>query len=342
MTAARPLRTRTTSVVIGLLIATILVLALSLMLGSRYVPLAQTLAVLSGGGTAEARAVILDFRLPRTLSGWIGGAALAVAGTIMQAHTRNRLADPGLMGVSAGAALAVVAAMTLFGARTPQSYVGFAVVGAALGLFAALSIGFAASRRVDSSPATLVLAGAAVSAFLGAITGILLLLDSAALERYRFWTVGSLAAVRGVEVLTVAAPMIGVGLVLAVLHARSLDVLALGEALAASLGRSVATTRVVGLAIVTVLVGGAIACCGSLAFVGLVVPNALRLIGCATHRWLIPLAALGGGMFTVLADITGRFLVHPGELAVGVVLSVIGGPLFMALVARQARGGVRM
>jgi iron complex transport system permease protein len=329
-------------VLVALTAGTVTVTALSLMVGSRYVPLSDVFAVMGGTGSAEARAVINDFRLPRTLSGLAGGSALAVAGVIMQAHTRNRLADPGLMGVSAGAAVAVVAAMSFFGASTPLGYVGFAVLGAALGLVAALAIGFAASRRVDSSPATLILAGAAVSAFLSAITGIVLLLDSAALERYRFWTVGSLAAVRGFEVLAIASPMIVVGLILALLHSRSLDVLALGEALASALGRSIAGTRIAGLAVVTLLVGGAIACCGSLAFVGLVVPNALRILGVTSHRWLIGLAALGGGTLTVAADIAGRFLVHPGELAVGVVLSIIGGPLFIALVVRQARGGVRL
>ncbi|CAN5529844.1 iron chelate uptake ABC transporter family permease subunit [soil metagenome] len=342
MTAGSQSGARLTSVLAGLTAGTVVVTALSLMMGSRYVPVADLLAVLSGGGSPEAKAVINDFRLPRTLSGLAGGSALAVAGVIMQAHTRNRLADPGLMGVSAGAAVAVVAAMSFFGASTPLGYVGFAVVGAALGLVSALAIGFAASRRVDSSPATLILAGAAVSAFLSAITGILLLLDSAALERYRFWTVGSLAAVRGFDVLAIASPMIVVGLILALLHSRSLDVLALGEALASALGRSIALTRIAGLAVVTLLVGGAIACCGSLAFVGLVVPNALRLLGVTAHRWLIGLAALGGGTLTLAADILGRFLVHPGELAVGVVLSIVGGPLFIALVVRQARGGVRL
>jgi len=332
----------TTGVLAGMVIATMLVIALSLMLGSRFIPPPEVFAVLTGGGSAEARAVLHDFRLPRTLSGLAGGSALAVAGVIMQAHTQNRLADPGLMGVSAGASVAVVAAMSIFGASTPRGYVGFAVVGAALGLTAALAIGFAASRRVDSSPATLVLAGAAVSAFLGAVTGILLLLDSAALEQYRFWTVGSLAAVRGFEVLEIASPMILAGLALALLHSRSLDVLTLGEALTAALGRSILRTRIAGLGVVTLLVGGAIASCGSLAFVGLVVPNALRLLGITSHRWLIGLAAIGGGTLTLLADIAGRYLVHPGELAVGVVLSIVGGPLFIALVVRQARGGMRL
>lgn len=342
MTSGALTTRNTTGVLVGFVISTLLVTALSLMFGSRYIPWQEAFAVLTGGGSAEARAVVLEFRLPRTVSGLSGGAALAVAGVIMQAHTQNRLADPGLMGVSAGASVAVVAAMSILGASTPLGYVGFAVAGAGLGLAASLTIGFAASRRVDSSPATLVLAGAAVSAFLSAITGILLLLDSAALDQYRFWTVGSLGAVRGDEVLVIASPMILAGLVFALLHSRSLDVLALGETLAAALGRSIVGTRMVGLGVVTLLVGGAIACCGSLAFVGLVVPNALRLLGITSHRWLITLAIGGGGTLTLLADIVGRFLVHPGELPVGVVLSIVGGPLFIALVVRQARGGMRL
>ncbi|WP_045744853.1 FecCD family ABC transporter permease [Actinoplanes rectilineatus] len=323
------------------LVPGVLVLAvaavLSVLIGSRTLSPATVLDALTGGGDAEAVAVVLEYRLPRTVAGLLGGAALAVAGVVMQGHTRNRLADPGLLGVSAGSAVAVVLAITVFGVATPAGFLPFAFTGAAAGCVLVTVVGMAASRRRDASPATLVLAGAAVSALLGAATGVLLLLDSAALSTYRFWTVGSLAALRGYDTVAVAAPFVLAGLILAAGHARALDVVGLGDDVSRGLGRHPLRTRLTGLCTVTLLVGGAVACCGSLAFVGLVVPNAVRLVTGGTHLPLLGLSAVLGAALTLFADVTGRLLVHPAELPVGVVLSLIGGPVFIALVIRTNR-----
>ncbi|RAE30254.1 iron ABC transporter permease, partial [Burkholderia multivorans] len=168
-------------------------------------------------------------RVPRTLFGLFGGAALAAAGVVIQGHTRNPLADPGLVGVTAGASLAVVLSIPVLGLATPAEYLWSASLGAGLGAAVVLVIGVVANRRRDASPASLVLAGAAVSALLGAISGVVLLLDQAALDVYRFWTVGSLAGSRGLDSLSLVAPLMIAGAILAAAQSRSLDALALGS-----------------------------------------------------------------------------------------------------------------
>lgn len=312
-------------------------LLLGLTIGSRALDPATVWAALQVRADAEARAIVLEQRLPRTLIGIVGGAALAVAGAVIQGHTRNPLADPGLLGITAGSSLAVVAAMTVLGLTTPSGYLGAAFVGAALGTTVVVLIGLAASRRRDASPASLVLAGTAVSALLSAVTGVLLLLDSAALDLFRFWTVGSLSAGRGLEVLGAALPAILVGGAIALGHARALDVLALGDDIASSLGRRLLPNRLLGLASVTLLVGGATVAIGSLGFVGLVGPHLAQRVTGPRHGLLLPVSAMLGALLVVVADVAGRVIVHPAELPVGVVLGVLGGPALLAVILRMRK-----
>jgi iron complex transport system permease protein len=319
-------------------VVVVLVIAvLSLLVGSRALDPATVWNALWSDGNAEARAIVVGQRLPRTVIGLLGGAALALAGAVIQAHTRNPLADPGLLGVSAGSSLAAVLAISVLGLTTPVGYLWFAFAGAAGGTVLVAFIGIVAGRRRDASPAALVLAGAAVSAFLGAATGLVLLLDSAALDLFRFWTVGSLAGGRGLDVIAPVLPALIVGMVLAGIHARALDTLALGDDVARSLGRRLLPTRLLGLAIVTLLVGGATSILGSLGFIGLVAPHAVRRFTGPRHRVLLPMSALAGAGITVLADIVGRLIVSPAELPVGVVLGIIGGPAFLVIIARMRR-----
>ncbi|QOD42651.1 FecCD family ABC transporter permease [Clavibacter zhangzhiyongii] len=327
-------------VVLGACLAVAAVTALGLLLGSRSLDPVTVLRALAAGTDrdgSEAAAIVVGQRLPRTLVGLAGGAALAVAGAVIQGHTRNPLADPGLLGVTSGASLAVVAAISLLGITAPAGYVWFAFGGAAAGTAVVVAVGMAAGRRSDAGPASLVLAGAAVSAFLGAATGLLLLVDVAALDAYRFWSVGSLAGGRGLETLASVAPARVLGGALALVHARALDALALGDDSARALGRRLLPTRLLGLLIVTALVGGATAILGSLGFVGLLVPHMARWIVGHGHRALIPLCAALGASLTVAADIVGRLVVLPAELPVGVVLGVLGAPAFIVLGLR-ARG----
>ena len=319
----------------GALVVVVALAILSLFVGTRGLEPEAVIAVLSGGGSPEAQAIVLGQRLPRTLIGLVGGAALALAGAVIQAHTRNPLADPGLLGVTAGSSLAAVFAISVLGLTTPVGYLWFAFAGAAAGTALVSFIGIVAGRRRDASPAALVLAGAAVSAFLSAVTGIILLLDSAALDVFRFWTVGSLAGGRGLDVLLPVLPFLVVGAVLALGHSRALDTLALGDDLARSLGRRLLPTRLLGLTIVTLLVGGATAILGSLGFIGLVAPHAVRWFTGPGHRLLLPMSALAGAAITVTGDMLGRVIVSPSELPVGVILGVVGGPAFLLIIARM-------
>lgn len=313
------------------------VVGLSVLIGARSLDLPTVAAALTGQGTAEAAAIVWEQRIPRTLNGLLGGAALAVAGVVIQGHTRNPLADPGLLGVTAGASLAVVMGISVLGFATPAEYLWFAYLGAALGASAVLIIGVLAGRRRDASPASLVLAGAAVSALLAAVTGIILLLDAATLDVYRFWTVGSLAGGRGLDSLTVVTPLMLAGAVLATAQARSLDAFALGADTARSLGRRLLPVQFAGLLSVTLLVGGATALVGSLGFVGLVAPHIARGLVGPAHARLLPISAVLGAALVLGADILGRVLVAPAELPVGIVLGVIGGPVFLLLVVRLFR-----
>lgn len=313
------------------------VVLLSVMVGSRSLDPATIFAALAGQADAEAQAILWEHRLPRTVLGVLGGAALAVAGVVMQGQTRNPLADPGLLGVTAGASLAVVLSISVLGIVTPAGYLWFAYAGAALGALIVFVIGTLAGRRRDPSPASLILAGAAVSALLSAITGVILLIDVAALDAYRFWTVGSLTGGRSLDSVLLVAPLMLLGTILVVTQSSALDAFGLGDDMAQSLGRRILPTRLGGFAAVTLLVGGATALVGSLGFVGLVAPHIARGIVGPSHARLLPLSALLGAVLVLGADILGRLLVQPAELPVGIVLGVIGGPAFLVLVVRLFR-----
>ena len=323
---------------VGALVVLLTVFLLSLMVGSRGLDPLTVWQALWSADNAEAHAIVVGQRLPRTLIGLAGGGALALAGAIIQGHTRNPLADPGLLGVTAGSSLAVVLAISVLGLTTASGYLWFALAGAALGTVIVVLIATVAGRTRDASPAALVLAGAAVSAFLSAGTGIVLLLDSSALDLYRFWTVGSLAGGRGFDVLVPVLPFLVIGVVLALSQARALDVLSLGDDLAKSLGRRLLPVRLVGFAAVTVLVGAATSIIGSLGFVGLIAPHAVRWFTGSGHRLLLPVSFVAGAVLTVIADVIGRLVVMPAELPVGVVLGIIGGPVFLIIIVRM-RGG---
>ncbi|MCT1551179.1 FecCD family ABC transporter permease [Brevibacterium casei] len=315
----------------------VVIVGLSVLVGSRSLDVAAVASALFGQGTAEATAIVWEQRVPRTLFGLFGGAALAAAGVVIQGHTRNPLADPGLLGVTAGASLAVVLSIAVLGLATPAEYLWSAYLGAGLGAAVVLVIGVVANRRRDASPASLVLAGAAVSALLGAISGVVLLLDQAALDVYRFWTVGSLAGSRGLDSLSLVAPLMIAGAILAAAQSRSLDALALGSDMARSLGRRLLPVQIAGPLSVTLLVGGATALVGSLGFVGLVAPHIARGIVGPAHGRLLPLSAVLGAALVLAADVLGRLLVAPAELPVGIVLGIIGGPVFLILVIRLYR-----
>jgi iron complex transport system permease protein len=329
---ARPLATRRGSVRGLVVLTALLVLAglLSLAVGSRTIPLGTVVDVLFRPDGTDASTIVHELRIPRTVLALVVGVALGTAGALMQGHTRNPLADPGLLGVEAGAAFAVVIGIYAFHVTSLTGYAWFSLVGAGLAAAAVFAIG---STRGGPDPVSLVLAGAAVTALLGALTQAVVLRDLDTLDAYRFWAVGSVNG-RGLDVFWEVLPFIVVGLLLAAVSATSINLLQLGDDVARSLGMHPMRHKVIGVLGVMMLAGAATAACGPIAFVGLVVPHVARFFGGVDYRWVIPHSGLIGGLLLLIADVIGRVIVRPGELQVGIVMAIIGGPLFIALVRR--------
>ncbi|MGH3565637.1 MAG: FecCD family ABC transporter permease [Pseudonocardia sp.] len=330
-TAFGALRHRRLLVVVALLALLVLAALASLAVGAKPIPIDVVWdAIFSPTGT-EDDIVVRSLRMPRTILGIIVGLALGVAGALMQGHTRNPLAEPGLLGVNAGAAFLVVIGIYGLGVTSPFGYVWFAFAGA----FGASVLVFAlgSAGRGGPTPVTLALAGIAVTYLLQALTSALVLSDTQTLDAYRFWMVGALAG-RDASITVQITPFVVVGLLLAAANAPGLNLLALGEDVARSLGHHVQLTRWTGLIAITLLAGAATAACGPISFLGLVVPHVARYFTGPDHRWLLPASGLAGGVLLLTADVLGRAVVRPGELQVGIVLALVGAPFFIALVRR--------
>jgi ABC-type Fe3+-siderophore transport system permease subunit len=321
---------------LGLLLLLVLLIAAclaSIAVGTRSIGLGDVWRSLFDIGLRSEEAVIVrQLRVPRTVLGLLVGLALGVSGALMQGHTRNPLGDPGLLGVTAGASLAVVASIALLDISSPSGYVWFAFLGALAGTVLVYAIGSAG--RGGATPVTLALAGAALSALLYGLVRAVLVSDQQTLDSFRFWVVGSLAG-RGADVAWQVGPFVVLGLVLALVNSPALNLLGLGEDIARGLGQRIWLARVVGLTAITLLCGAATAACGPIAFVGLVVPHAVRAVTGPDHRWLIPCSGLAGATLLLVADVVGRVVARPGELQVGIVLALIGAPFFIALVRRR-------
>ncbi|RGA06701.1 iron ABC transporter permease [Microbispora triticiradicis] len=317
--------------VVGPVLALLAVLVLSLGLGARPMSPAEVWQGLVDTGSG-AYTVVHEMRLPRTLLGLLAGAALGVAGGVMQALTRNPLADPGLLGINAGASAAVATAAGLLGVATFQGYVWFALAGAAA--VSVLVYGVGGGRA--ATPARLALAGAAINAALYSYVNGTMLLDAASLETMRFWTVGSLAGAQSGTVAMVA-PFVAAGLLLALALARPLNALALGDDSARSLGARPAVIRTAAIVAVTLLCGAATAACGPIVFVGLMVPHLVKTLTGPDLRRLLPCCAVLAPALLLGADVLGRIVARPGELQAGIVTAVLGGPLFLYFVRRKVR-----
>jgi iron complex transport system permease protein len=310
----------------------LLVLAglVSLAVGSRPISLSTVVDVLLHPDGSDASTIVHDLRIPRTVLALAVGVSLGIAGALMQGHTRNPLADPGLLGVEAGAAFAVVIGIYAFGVQDLTGYAWFSLAGAGLAAAAVFAVG---STRGGPDPVSLVLAGTAVSALLLSLTQVVILRDVDTLDAYRFWAVGSVSG-RGMDVFWEVLPFMVVGLVLATLSASTLNLLQLGDDVAVSLGMHPMRHKVIGVLGVMLLTGAATAACGPVGFVGLVVPHVARHFAGVDYRWVIPYSGFVGGLLVVVADVIGRVVVRPGELQVGIVMALIGGPAFIYLVRR--------
>lgn len=312
-----------------------LVAFLSVTMGSRAVGLSEVLRALGslGGDGSMNSTVTLELRVPRTLLGILVGAALGVAGALLQGVTRNPLADAGIMGINSGAAAFVVLSITVLGVRGIGFYVWFAFAGAILALVLVYAV--ASLGREGATPVKLALAGAAVTAGLASVTTGIMMTNVDALNELRFWQVGSLAG-RYAPILVGVAPFLLAGLVASLFFGRALNGLALGEDVARGLGQRVALTRAAAFGVVAVLAGAATAACGPIVFIGLVVPHVARLVCGPDYRWIVPYSVLLSPIVLLLADVLGRVAGAPGELQVGVVLGVLGAPAFVGIV-RYAR-----
>jgi iron complex transport system permease protein len=320
---------------VGLLVAIgvlAFVFVLSLWIGSRTIPFASTWQVLLHNDGSTEAVIIHDLRIPRALMGLLVGSALGLAGALMQALTRNPLADPGLLGVEMGASAAVVVAIAFTGVSTVTGYIWFAFAGAAAASIIVYVLGSAG--RSAATPERLVLAGAAITAVLVAFVSAVLVLDAEAFNAFRFWNVGALAG-RKMDAVAQVAPFILVGVALALGSARSLNVLALGDHTGKALGANLGRTRLTGALAVTLLCGAATAAAGPIAFVGLTIPHVARMIAGSDQRWVLPYSSVLAPILLIGADVVGRVIIAPAEMQVGIVTAFIGAPVFIALCRRR-------
>jgi iron complex transport system permease protein len=330
-TAAPPLPRRGSVPGLALLGVGVAVLVLvSLAVGSKPIGLDTVVRVLLDPDSSDASTIVHGLRLPRTVLALAVGVCLGIAGALMQGHTRNPLADPGLLGVSAGAACAVVIGIFAFGVTSVLGYAWFSMAGAGLAATAVFAI---AATRGGPNPVSMVLAGAAVSAFLAAVTQAVVLRDVATLDAYRFWAVGSVAG-RGFDVFWQVLPFMLAGLLLAAISASTLNLIQLGDDVAAALGLRPMRHKAIGIAGVMLLTGAGTAACGPIGFVGLVVPHIARHLAGVDYRWIVPYAGLVGALLVLVADVLGRLIARPAELQVGIVLALVGGPAFVVLARR--------
>lgn len=330
-TSLRSPRRRRLLWLLTLLAILVLLGAASVMIGSRSVAFEDLLAGLAGNTENISQAAIVK-RIPRTVLALVVGAALGLSGAVMQAVTRNPLADPSILGVNMGAALAVVIGITYVGINTAHGYIWTAILGAGLAAVFVYVVG--SLGRGGATPLKLALAGAATSAALASFVTAISLPRGDLADLIRSWQIGGVGGAT-FENVAPMLPFLAAGLLLAMLSANSLNSLALGDELAAGLGEKVMVVRVIAALAAVVLCGAATAVAGPIGFVGLVVPHLCRLLIGVDQRWLLPFSAVAGAALLIFSDIIGRVIAQPGELDVGILTALIGAPVFIVIVRRS-------
>jgi iron complex transport system permease protein len=305
----------------------------SLMIGSRNIGIGTVLDALFAYDDSDEHAIVRALRVPRTIL----GLGVGMAGALIQALTRNPLADPGLLGVNAGAYFAVVVGVSVFGLNGIASYIWFAFLGAIA--TTVLVYGIGSAGRAGGTPVRLTLAGVAIGAVLSGISAGITLLDPTSFDRLRQWAAGSLVG-QTEQTIVVTFPFIACGLLAAFLIARPLNAVALGDDLALAVGVSVKRTRIVVVIATTLLAGAATAAAGPIGFVGLMVPHLARWIGGTDQRWIFGYTMVLGPILLLVADIAGRLVMRPAELQVGIVTAFIGAPVLIALARRRKVSGL--
>ncbi|MET1018462.1 MAG: iron chelate uptake ABC transporter family permease subunit [Microterricola sp.] len=309
----------------------------SILVGARGISALTVLDAVAAFDGSTEHIIIWELRIPRTVVGLLVGPALGLAGALIQAFTRNPLADPGILGVNAGAGFFVTIAIGMLGITDPRGYVWFAFLGAAIATVLVYAVGSAGPGQ--ATPVKLTLAGVALAAVLGGVaTGITLKIPDA-FDGMRFWGAGSIGG-RDMDVALAIAPFIGVGVVLALAIARPLNALALGDDVGRSLGADIRRTRALVVVAVTLLAGAATALAGPIAFVGLMVPHAVRWIVGPDQRWILAYTLVCAPILLLVSDIIGRVLLPGGELRVGIVTAAVGAPILILLARRTTVSGL--
>jgi iron complex transport system permease protein len=315
-----------------------LILAMSLVysvtIGARAIPLGTVLESFTLFDSSFDHLVVQTVRLPRSLMAITVGAALAVSGALMQGLTRNPLAEAGILGIEAGAALAVVMTLFIFGSAAPSVYAGAAFLGAAIAAF--LVYGLGSLGKGGATPLNLTVAGAAMTALIGSITTGILVINQRAFEEIRFWLAGSLAG-RDLELFLQVLPFTAAGLLLALLLGRQITTLSLGEDIARTLGQKTIGIKLLTATSVVLLAGSAVAIAGPIGFVGLIVPHTVRYWIKTDYRWILPYSAILGAILLLLADMAGRVILKPQEIPVGIMTALIGAPAFVYLAKSQVK-----
>ncbi|WP_371568450.1 MULTISPECIES: FecCD family ABC transporter permease [Streptomyces] len=318
--------------VLGLLVSVVilvLVATASIAVGAKGLSVEQVWHGLFQDTGTYGDVVVAD-RLSRTVLGLLAGAALGLSGAVLQALTRNPLADPGLLGINAGASAAVVTAITFFGVTSLSGYVWFAFLGAAA---VGALVWFLGGSR-GATPVRLALAGTAISAALYGYLQAVMITDDQALNKMRFWTVGSLSSANNSTIVQVL-PFLAAGSLLALALARPLNAMEMGDDTAKALGAHLNRTRALAMLAATVLCGAATAACGPIVFVGLMVPHVVRSFTGPDLRWILPYATILSPVLLLGSDVIGRLVARPAELQVGIVTALVGGPVFIFLVRRR-------
>jgi iron complex transport system permease protein len=315
-------------------IVLLLCLIASVAYGAADISLNTIFAALTNFDGSANHLIIRTVRLPRSLVAILVGAALAVAGAIMQGLTRNPLADPAILGLEAGASLAVVTTIFLFGSSSVNTYAGFAFIGA--GLTAIVVYWLGSLCRGGLTPLNLTIVGAALTALFYSLTMGILIVSQGTLDEIRFWLAGSIAG-RDFSMLVQVLPYISIGLVMAFALSRQITILNLGEDVAKGLGQNTPWVKAIAAVSVVLLAGSAVAIAGPIGFVGLVVPHIVRFVIGVDYRWILPYAAIVGAILLLLADLSSRVLLAPQELPVGVMTALVGAPFFLYLARSKVK-----
>lgn len=322
---------------IGIYLGSILFLGLcvlaSLAWGSKNVGFSEAINALLNSNDTSFAALVVRERIPRTIFGIMAGASLGISGALMQSITRNPIADPSILGVNTGASLFVVIGIAFFNINSANQYIWLALAGA--GITAVLVYFIGSIGNGGTTPIKLALAGAATSAVLTSLVSAIILPRSDAMDKFRFWQVGSIGGATW-ESIRLILPFVIIGLIISIASTPALNVLALGDDVATGLGVNIGVIRVICAVAGVILSGATTAIAGPIAFIGLMIPHTIRLIFGSNLNGIVPLSAIGGAALLIISDVIGRVIGSPGEVQVGIITAFIGAPILI-MIARKAK-----